>query len=190
MILITTKPSSLVMLFFMKTISLLPKLPLRQLTRSYLSHLIFLLMYLPTCHLLLQRQLSLLPISLSLHQLQSLGDPLGRPRHLHTCVISISNRLYRLIPLNHQNQRWCLPKVPLTPLTHFYLTHVSLTTIVLLPLLFPLHKSQNPFCRPCRILSGVMLCVLRWILLSRLKHGLSLLFHSGRNPLDVNGSTK
>ena len=164
MILITTKSLFRVMFFFMKIISLFPKPPLSHLPQSYLSLLTSLMMSLPTRHLLSKLRLPLPPLQLPILHLRSLGDPLGRPSHLHTCVIFILHRLYRFVPLNHLNQRWCVPQVLLTPLMPFYLTNVSLTIIVPLLLLFPLHKNPNLFCRPCSIPTGVMQCVLRWML--------------------------
>jgi hypothetical protein len=77
MILIITKPSYLMMSFFMKIISLLPKLPLSNLYKSYLSLLTFLIISLPLCHLLLKLKLPLPPSRLLLLLVQPFSDPLG-----------------------------------------------------------------------------------------------------------------
>jgi hypothetical protein len=123
MILIITKPSHLMMSFFTKIILLLPKHPLSNLYRPYLSLLTSLIMLLPLCHLLLKLKLPLPPSKLPL----LLARPLGRPSHLHTYVIFILHRLCHLIPLNHLNQCWCIRQVTFTPLM-FFLSYTYLFT--------------------------------------------------------------
>lgn len=105
MILITTKPSSLVMSFFYEDHFLFTQ------TSPEETHQVWPIPFdIPvdvSTHLSPIVTAPVIPSATHppLHQLRSLGDPLDRPSHLHTCVISISNRLYRLVPLNHLNQR-------------------------------------------------------------------------------------
>jgi hypothetical protein len=114
-----------------------------------------LMMSLPTRHLLSKLRLPLPPLKLPILHLRSLEStqPPAYLRDFHLAQALPSRTT------QSSESALCIPQVPLTPLMPFYLTNVSLTIIVPLLLLFPLHKSPNPFCRPCSIPNGVMQCV-------------------------------